>query len=315
MALEGICGMNKLDFATPYEILDHGQRNQAAMGSINFQNPFKLVLPPTPYPFGNINKLFEKTSTKINVTSGTTTLGFIFQGGIVLCADSRGTSDTFIGSNEVEKIIEISDHLLGTMAGCAADCWDRVLMRECRLYELRFKRKLPVRAAARMICNTAFHMLDMGLSMGMMLAGWGPKGPQLAYVDSDGERLYGSNFVVGSGSLAAMGVFDVNFHFDMTNEEAFTLAERALYHATYSDSYTGGLVRVYHITKDGWKKISCTDSVVLHERFKNFDNQPTLDVDSKERYFARDGLDLKKRPCTIPKEGDEDNDGNNDDTR
>ncbi|EDW86431.1 uncharacterized protein Dwil_GK18059 [Drosophila willistoni] len=306
MALEGICGMDKLEYATLYEKLDHGQRREVAMGSINFQNPFRLMKPPTPYPFGNINKLFEKTNTKINLTRGTTTLGFIFQGGIVLCADSRATSGIFIGSNEMEKIVEINDNLLGTMAGCAGDCcyWDRVLMRESRLYELRFKRKLPVRAAARMICNTAFQFRGMGLSMGMMLAGWGPTGPQLAYVDSDGERLYGSNFVVGSGSDAAMGVFDFNFRFDMTNEEAFELAERALYYATYSDIYTGGFVRVYHITKTGWKKISCTDSVVLHDRFKTFDDQPPLDLDSQKKLFMKH--EFQRRPLE-PMDVDEDN--------
>jgi len=36
----------------------------------------------------------------------------------------------YIGSGKVKKIIEINKHLLGTMAGGAADCqyWERVLV-------------------------------------------------------------------------------------------------------------------------------------------------------------------------------------------
>jgi len=29
----------------------------------------------------------------------------------------------------------------------------------------------------------------------------------------------------------------------------------AIYHATHKDSASGGMVRVYHIVKDGWEKI------------------------------------------------------------
>ena len=39
----------------------------------------------------------------------------------------------YIGSGNVKKIIEINKHLLGTMAGGAADCqyWERVLVSIC----------------------------------------------------------------------------------------------------------------------------------------------------------------------------------------
>merc|ERR1719450_965209 len=53
---------------------------------------------------------------------GTTTLGFVFQGGIIIAVDSRASMGTYIGSQTVKKCIEINDFLLGTMAGGAADC-------------------------------------------------------------------------------------------------------------------------------------------------------------------------------------------------
>lgn len=84
---------------------------------------------------------------------GTTTLGFMFQGGIIVAVDSRASMGTYIckchhkrcqlegpwilsdffscsaASQTVKKVIETNPYLLGTMAGGAADCsfWHRTL--------------------------------------------------------------------------------------------------------------------------------------------------------------------------------------------
>ena len=64
---------------------------------------------------------------EMNFDHGTTTLGFKYQGGVLLAVDSRATGGMYIGSGSVKKIIEINKFLLGTMAGGAADCtyWER----------------------------------------------------------------------------------------------------------------------------------------------------------------------------------------------
>jgi len=41
-----------------------------------------------------------------------------------------------------------------------------------------------------------------------MICGWDKTGPALFYVDSDGQRLKGDLFSVGSGSTFAYGVLD-----------------------------------------------------------------------------------------------------------
>jgi|TARA_B110000285_G_C14989969_1_gene545808 hypothetical protein len=53
---------------------------------------------------------------------GTTTLAFEFQGGVLVAVDARATMGPFISSNNVRKVIEVNDFILGTMAGGAADC-------------------------------------------------------------------------------------------------------------------------------------------------------------------------------------------------
>uniref|UniRef100_A0A7S4B4X0 proteasome endopeptidase complex n=1 Tax=Chrysotila carterae TaxID=13221 RepID=A0A7S4B4X0_CHRCT len=81
------------------------------------------------------------------------------------------------------------------------------------------------------------------LSQGTMICGWDQTGPQIYYVDSDGERLHGSLFSVGSGSTFAYGVLDTGYRFDMTFDEAVALGQRSIFAATYRDAYSGGTVR------------------------------------------------------------------------
>ena len=78
----------------------------------------------------------------------------------------------------------------------------------------------------------------------------------LYYVDSDGERTPGDCFSVGSGSIFAYGVLDAGYRYDLTDEEAYDLGRRAIYHATFRDAASGGVVRVYHMTPQGFKVIS-----------------------------------------------------------
>ena len=61
-------------------------------------------------------------------------------------------------------------------------------------------------------------------------------------MDSDGERLAGQLFSVGSGSVYAYGVLDSDYRWDLTEQEAYDLGRRAIYHATHRDAYSGGVV-------------------------------------------------------------------------
>jgi 20S proteasome subunit beta 5 len=113
----------------------------------------------------------------MNFDHGTTTLGFRYKGGVIVACDSRATGGSYIGSGTVKKIIEINKFLLGTMAGGAADCtyWERVLSKQCRLYELRNRERISVAAASKILSNICYNYKGMGLSMGVMIAGYDKK--------------------------------------------------------------------------------------------------------------------------------------------
>ena len=161
----------------------------------------------------------------VDFKKGTTTLGFVYKGGVIISVDSRASMGHFVGSDNVRKVIEISPFLLGTMAGGAADCqfWQRVLGMECRLYELRNNERPSVAAASRILANILYRYKGYGLSMGTMVTGWDNTGPHLFYIDNDGTRLEGKLFSVGSGSTYAYSVLDSYYKWDLTKDQAVQL--------------------------------------------------------------------------------------------
>ncbi|XP_053401873.1 proteasome subunit beta type-5-like [Mercenaria mercenaria] len=271
MALADVCGFRDSSLQTKIfggtRSINASQLFQdVECSSQNFSMPYNFD------PVENLQQFQEKDSkVKIHFDHGTTTLAFKFQHGVVVAVDSRATAGPYIASQTVKKVIEINPYLLGTMAGGAADCsyWERVLAKQCRIYELRNKERISVAAASKLLANMVYNYKGMGLSMGTMIAGWDKKGPGLYYVDSDGERLTNNLFSVGSGSVYAYGVLDSGYKWDLSVKEALDLGQRAIYHATFRDAYSGGVVNLYHMKETGWEFISRTDTAELHYKLQD----------------------------------------------
>jgi len=236
-----------------------------------FQDMHSFALPNVADPKQFLNTVFEGEGApaKLDFAHGTTTLGFVYKGGVIIAVDSRASMGNYISSQTVKKVIEINPYLLGTMAGGAADCsyWQRYLGKEARMFELRNKERMSVAAASKLFSNILYGYQGYGLSVGSMVAGWDKTGPQLYYCDSDGTRLHGKVFSVGSGSTFAYGVLDNGYSWDLTDEEAQELGRRSIYHATNRDAYSGGTCSVYHITEPGWTLISQDNVCDLHYKY------------------------------------------------
>merc|ERR1719378_9235 len=211
------------------------------------REPMGFALAPVDHPesFNADVKASGVAPGLMDFKKGTTTLAFIFQGGVIIAVDSRASMGSYIGSQTVKKVIEINDRLLGTMAGGAADCsfWERHLTRLCRLHELREKEKISVAAASKLLANIFYSYRGRGLSCGTMVAGWDKTGPHLYMVDDNGVRFEGERFSVGSGSTYAYGVMDTGYRYDLSIEDACELGRRSIYHATHRDGASGGVVR------------------------------------------------------------------------
>ena len=127
--------------------------------------------------------------------------------------------------------------------------------------------------------------------MGVMIAGADHKGPQLFYVDNDGNRLQGNLFSVGSGSTYAYGILDSYYKWDLTDEQAVQLGVRAISEATFNDSGSGGVVRVYHVHNKGWTKIiDAEDNSKLIWKFLESKRRPG--TNSRQRQGRRGQTNL-----------------------
>lgn len=273
--------------AIGHDVLDIGtqkydrERNQRAIGSgamvpqLALGEPGQFEVPNVADPAHFCRNNFASAcgnsdaGQTVKFAKGTTTLAFKFDGGIIVSVDSRSTMGAYIASGTVKKVIEINPFLLGTMAGGAADCsfWERNLGTQCRLHELRNKKRISVAAASKLLANTMSSYRGYGLSMGTMITGWDNTGPQLYYVDDDGTRLHGRYFSVGSGSTYAYGVLDTYYKPDLTVAEAIDLGKRAIYHACHRDAMSGSINNLYHVTKDGWVKIHAIDVNEMHYEY------------------------------------------------
>ncbi|KAF6115697.1 proteasome 20S subunit beta 8 [Phyllostomus discolor] len=247
MALQAVCGAPRgqsEDWASPL----WGSRHCSDPGHYSFsmRSP-ELALPrgmqPTEF-FQSLGGNGER-NVQIEMAHGTTTLAFKFQHGVIVAVDSRASAGNYI-----------------------ADCqyWERLLAKECRLYYLRNGERISVSAASKLLSNMMCQYRGMGLSMGSMICGWDKKGPGLYYVDENGTRFSGRMFSTGSGNSYAYGVMDSGYRPNLSPEEAYDLGRRAIVHATHRDSYSGGVVNMYHMKEDGWVKVESTDvSDLMHQ--------------------------------------------------
>jgi 20S proteasome subunit beta 5 len=198
-------------------------------------------------------------SPPLQFAHGTTTLSFVFQGGIVAAVDSRASIGNFVGSKTTEKVLPINTHLLSTMAGGAADCtyWIGAIRSEAEIHELLHGRRISVAHASRMLSDALYRNRNAGLSIGTMVMGFDHYSsvPSIYYVDSSGVCLKGAVFAVGSGASHALGVLDKEFRHGMTTDEAIRLGIKAIRFATYRDASSGGFINVYVITEEGWRRV------------------------------------------------------------
>lgn len=213
----------------------------------------------------------EYIKNEIKPYKGTTTLAFKVREGIVIAVDSRATSGQYIASQSVQKVIEINQNLLGTMAGGAADCfyWEKLMGVYAKHYELENKKRITAKAASKYLSDCVYQYRGKGLSLGSLISGYNEDGPSIYYVDDEGSWINGDMFSVGSGSTIAYGILESEYSFDLKKEEALDLGKRAIYHATHRDAYSGGVCNLYFMNEEGWKKIGTYDVDELFEEFNS----------------------------------------------
>ena len=86
--------------------------------------------------------------------------------------------------------------------------------------------------------------------------------PHLYYVDSDGARVKGTLFAVGSGSTFAYSVLDAHYRWDLAVDTALDVVEKAVRTAARRDAFSGGMINVYLVdaATGTWSRVRRSDS-------------------------------------------------------
>uniref|UniRef100_A0A3Q1F6Y4 Proteasome subunit beta n=1 Tax=Acanthochromis polyacanthus TaxID=80966 RepID=A0A3Q1F6Y4_9TELE len=265
MALEDICRFKGRhhkwfpfssleDTHTSLYMMDYFNLRWRALRTSEKNNaiPLDFFMPPSPNSGSFCLPNHSSTVRRpFPLSHGTTTLGFIFQGGVIAAADTRASAGGLVACPAVHKITPIHSHLVVTSSGSGADCmlWERILIREIRLYQLRHRRRLSIRGTAKLLSFMLHPFKGTEVCVALTLCGWDKEaGDCLIYVCSDGARLQGDIFSVGSGSPYAYGVLDGGLKWSLSKDEAISLAREAVFRATHRDAYSGNNVDLFHIT-------------------------------------------------------------------
>ncbi|OLS14536.1 MAG: proteasome endopeptidase complex subunit beta [Promethearchaeota archaeon CR_4] len=191
-----------------------------------------------------------------HLKTGTTTCGLKVAGGVVLAADKRATMGNFIANRQAQKVNRLLDHIWMTIAGGVADAQYLIdIMRaEAQLFEMKRKRKIPVKALSHMLANMLFRNKQSPYEVGLIMGGYtDDEGPALFDLDALGSILPEDFTSVGSGSPFCIGVLETNWKPNLTPEAGKALAVKAIQAAIARDINTGNGVDVVVITNAGYE--------------------------------------------------------------
>nr|XP_035922087.1 proteasome subunit beta type-6 isoform X2 [Halichoerus grypus] len=155
------------------------------------------------------------------VSTGTTIMAVQFEGGVVLGADSRTTTGSYIANRVTDKLTPIHDRIFCCRSGSAADTQ---AVADAVTYQLGFHsielNEPPLVHTAASLFKDMCYRYREDLMAGIIIAGWDPQeGGQVYSVPMGGMMVRQSFAIGGSGSSYIYGYVDATYREGMTKEE------------------------------------------------------------------------------------------------
>ncbi|KAK5133063.1 proteasome core particle subunit beta 2 [Meristemomyces frigidus] len=184
-------------------------------------------------------------------STGTTIVGCIYDGGVVIAADTRATSGPIVADKNCEKLHYISPQIWCAGAGTAADTefTTALISSNLELHALSTGRKPRVVTVMTMLKQHLFRYQGH-IGAYLVVAGCDPTGAHLFTVHAHGSTDKLPYVTMGSGSLAAMSVFETQWTRDLTREAAIKLTADAIQAGIFNDLGSGSNVDVCVITPE-----------------------------------------------------------------
>lgn len=178
-------------------------------------------------------------------STGTTIVGCVFEGGVVIAADTRATSGDIVADKNCEKLHRLAPKIWCAGAGTAADTEmvTQLIALNLELHALSNNRDPRVITAVTMLKQHLFKYQGY-LGAYLIVAGLDPTGCHLMSVQAHGSTDIGKFQSLGLGLLAAMAVLETHYRDGMTRDEAVKLCADAIEAGIWNDLGSGSNVDV-----------------------------------------------------------------------
>jgi proteasome beta subunit len=198
--------------------------------------------------------------------TGTSLVGIVCKGGIVMAGDRKATAGgQIVMKKDCKKVVQINDYIVTSGTGTSSDIelLRKLASAELKLKEMRDKKRPSVKDAANLIGMISYKNIRQPSMIpfiaGTMVGGLNECGEAELYsVEPAGgvEKVneFDANF--SSGMPYILGMLERNYKKDLSVEDAIKLAIDAIRSATERDPASGYGVDVFTITSDGIKQVS-----------------------------------------------------------
>lgn len=187
----------------------------------------------------------EDPQVNAPVSLGTTIMAVSYAGGVVLAADSRTSTGSYVVNRSSNKLTKLTEKIYCCRSGSAADT--QALAEMCSnylgQYSLSTNGVVNVVSAANLFQKMCY-MNKWNISAGIIVAGYDPiNGGSVYSIPSGGSCVKLDYAIGGSGSIFLYSFFDANYRPGMTKDQCITFVKEAVSRAFARDGSSGGLVR------------------------------------------------------------------------
>ncbi len=122
---------------------------------------------------------------------GTTTVGIVFETGVVLASEKRATMGYLISNKTAKKIYQVAPRIGLTTAGGVGDAQQlaRLMTVEANLYEIRRGKRISVQAASTLLSNILHGNRMFPFYVQLLIGGVDENGPVIFSVDAVGGKV------------------------------------------------------------------------------------------------------------------------------
>jgi len=191
------------------------------------------------------------------VNLGTSIMAVQFKDGVVIGADSRTTTGSYIANRVTDKLTHVHDRVYCCRSGSAADT--QAIADIVHYYLQMFTQQLgappPVHTAATLFQKMCYDNKDQ-LSAGIIVAGWDKdEGPSVYNIPLGGGLFRQPWAIGGSGSTYVYGYCDATYNEGWGRDETVEFVKNTLALAMSRDGSSGGVIRMCVITEGGVERL------------------------------------------------------------